>query len=377
VSEPANRAVVRLSPRGLGLRGIAIVVALALLVVGWLYASRPRQAPVGASSSVLDVIPEGAFLVATVDMKALRQTEIGRRFLGEGRSVAGLGEVTELCGSDPMETVAELGFAVPAAAGVGFGVFATGTLDAEALMSCAARIVDKRGGTPMRQTHDRFAVLRDASLELSSAELAVAQGGPLLLAEPPYVRAALEVAAGRAPSTRDEPEHRALRELVDPGLLIATVVLDEEQRKSLLDELRAQAMTDSPFSSLTSGAMSVGIDESLRVHAVLRCTSSEACAGVSRLIDAARKDEAGSVVARAVGLAPVLDRVAITAEGEAVHLRARLPVDEALEVVRKALLLRRLSQLQPDEVAPADSVKPPEPPADAGVRIPAPGGSAP
>ncbi|HZO13719.1 MAG TPA: hypothetical protein VFB62_10680 [Polyangiaceae bacterium] len=362
----------RAPPRGLGVRGIVILAAIALLTVGWLYVSRSKHAPATASRSVLDVIPEGAFLVAVVDVAALRQTEVGQRFLGEGRNIAGLGDVNQVCGSDPMNAVTELAVAVPGASGIGFGLFATGNIEADAMLSCAERIVEKRGGRPVRQQRDGFAVLRDATLELSSAELAVADKGPLLLAEPDYVRASLEVAAERAPSTRDEPAHRALRKLVEPGLLVATVVLNEEQRKSLADELRAQQMSDSPFSSLTSGAMSVALGERLRMHVVLRCTSAEACTGVARLIDSARRDEMATFSARAVGLAAVLEQAAVSADGDAVHLKADIGVDEAIEVVRRALLLRRLSQLPQEQQGPKQELPP-----DAGERIEATGGGKP
>lgn len=360
------------------MRGAAIVAVLVLAVVGWLLVKRRGHDGADPAASVLDVIPEGAMLVAVVDVEALRATDVGRNLLGEGRSVAGLGEVATLCGGDPMDAVAELGFAVPGmGADAGFGVFATGAFDAERLLSCASRIVEKRGGRPLRQERDGFAVLRDASMELSSAELAVADGGPLVLAEAAYLRASLEVAAARAPSTRAEAEHRHLRGLLDPGVITATVVLSEEQRRSLVDELRAQKMADSPFAALTSAGLSVQIGEELRLHAVLRCSDAARCAAVAALVDEARHDEAGSVTARVVGLAPVLERMRVAAEGDSVQLRASLPVDDALQLVRRAIALRQLGGSLERSVPEPEPEERPELPPDAGERIPARGGAPP
>jgi hypothetical protein len=228
------------------------LLAIGLLLTGWIYLRR-RGASSGVGSgdgmaSVRDAMPADALLAVVIDVTKLRSTDVGKTLLGQGRSMAGLGEIQRLCGGDPMDGVDQLGFAVPMEGPEdAFGVFATGAIDATAMLRCAERIVKEHGGTAERRTLGRFEVLDDASRQGSTAQLAVADLGPLVLAEPPYLERALDAAAGKAPRLSVEPRHRRLWQTVGPGLLVATVVLSPEQRRTLADELRRQGMAASPF----------------------------------------------------------------------------------------------------------------------------------
>jgi hypothetical protein len=352
-----------MSRRGLGTRGFIMLAVMLLAVVGWLYVSRRGHgSQPAAAGSVLDAVPANAMLIVVVDVKALRATELGQRLLGQGRSIAGLGEVRALCGADPMDLVEQLAVVVPEATELGgFGVFATGAFDADKFLRCAELIIRKRGGQPVRQPREGFAVLRDTSLSLSSAELAVSDGGPLILGEPAYVSAGVK--AARARGSDANAAHATLRELVEPGVAVATAVLSNEQRGTLIDELRNQNMADSPFAAVTAGALSVRLDTQLQAHAVLQCGRPAACKAIAEIIDSARIDEAETLTAQAVGLSKVLKGVLVQADQAAVHLRSSLPVEEALTLLRRVLALRKLGH-QLEQPAPPAPL-----PADAGVLV--------
>jgi len=338
------------SPRGLGLRGGVILLVIAAAVVGWLLLRRPQAAaPVVAgpdAATVVATIPDGAMFVVVIDVPALRRTEVGKRLLGHGRDIAGLGEIRSLCGGDPMDQVTQLAVAVPAAGiDAGFGVFATGPFDAEALLSCAERVVSRRGGKPVRRHSGRFAILRDASLALASAELAVADGGPFVLAEPPYLEASLQGLQTHAEQPEPNAAHRALRRLVPEGMVVATVVLTDEQRRTLADELRQQGMADSPFRAVNGGALAIRVDHAVHIEAVIRCDDAASCRGVRDAMDQARRDEARSTVARATALDGVLADLQIRARATTVVAGVSVPVADAMVVLRNVLALRRLAQL--------------------------------
>jgi len=352
-----------MSRRGLGTRGFIMLAMMVLAVVGWLYVSRRGQGREAAAGSVLDAVPSEAMLIVVVDMKALRATELGQRLLGQGRSIAGLGEVRTLCGADPMDLVEQLAVVVPEATELGgFGVFATGAFDADKFLRCAELIIRKRGGKPVRQPRHGFAVLRDTNLSLSSAELAVSDGGPLILGEPAYVSAGLK--AARAGRSDRNAAHTALRDLVQSGgVAVATVVLSREQRATLIDELRNQNMVDSPFAAVTAGALSVRLDSELHAHAVLQCGRPAACKAIAEIIDSERIEEAETLTAQAVGLSKVLQGVSVKADQTAVHLRSSIAVDEALTLLRRVLALRKLGRQLEQPAAPVPL------PADAGVLV--------
>ena len=357
---------------------MVILAGILTVLAGWIYVSRAVDAPAAADGapSILHHIPPGAMLVATVDVSALRDTALGKQLLGQGRSVAGLGDVSTICGSDPMDGVEHMAIAIPdAGEDTGFGLFATGAISGEAIVGCAERIVSKRGGRPVRVPAGRFKVLRDASLELSSAELAAADGGPIVLAEPAYVRAALGTDNG--PSLNDDELHRALRGLVPAGQLVATAVLTTAQRRALIDELKAQNQTSSPFRSVNGAALAVSVDDQLRVALAIRCDAADACGDVATHLRSAARSEADGLPAQAVGLAGVLKRIEIETVGDAVHVRLTMPAADALVALRRVLALRQLASApaaQPPAAQPSTPETEPAPPdpealGDAGVRI--------
>ena len=207
------------SHRGLGRRGSVLLAMLLAALVGWVVLAKVRGGPApparedARGANILEHVPADAFLVAEVNVDRLRTTELGRRLLGDGRQVTGLGEIQTLCGRDPMDAVRRLAIAMPEQDAVGFGLFADGdAISAEAMLGCAERIVAERGGRPQRTMRGRFGLLEDADASLSSAVLAVADGGPLVLGEPAYVQASLRLAEGEGASLASAGQHADLRQ---------------------------------------------------------------------------------------------------------------------------------------------------------------------
>lgn len=345
-----------------------MLAAMVAVLCAWVWLAKRGRAPAPAPT-LLDVIPGDAILIAVVDVAQLRQTEVGRGILGEGRTVAGLGQVKTLCGHDPMDAVEQLAVAVPSS-GIdgGFGIFASGRFDARALMQCAERIVRERGGRPVSEARGRFVVMHDASLDSASAELAVAPGGPLLLAEPAYVRASIDA----APVPRDADPHERLRAQVEPGVVVATVVLSAELRRTLAEELIAQRQGESPFRAVSSAALSLRVDAGptragAHAHAVLTCDDAQACSAIAKLLDTVRAEAAGSIEARATGADQMLEALRIEAVETEVHLRVSTALADLGALVQRLVALRRLAAQPPPPEEP-DDPRPPVP-ADAGIRV--------
>jgi hypothetical protein len=352
----------RRSSAGLGRRG-AVLLALALVALGAFVALSRRQeeAPRSGPEPLSASIPPGAVLVVEIDLAALRSHPLGAELLGQGREIAGLGKVTEVCQVDPLSQIDRIALAVPELEGVGFGLFAHGTFEAETLLACASEIVRRRGGRPTEPAGAPYRVMRDASLEAASAELAV-RDGALILAEPPYLAQALASHGGDA-------RHAELRALVPPGLVVATAVLSAAQRQTLLDELRAQGESSSPLASLRDAAVSLRLGQKLEAEAVVRCSEAEACRRVAEQLARRRDDLAKQPTYRVLGLGELLARVAIRAEGERVLVSVALEVAELTGVLDRLRLLEQL--MQPSEETPEEIPRreaPPLPP-DAGERV--------
>lgn len=363
---------------------IVFAAAGALVTAGLVVVARHQKTP-DTGGRTLDAIPSGALLVATADLAALRASPVGAPFLREGREIPGLGKVRDVCGFDPMDTLTEAAIAIPAAGDTGeFGLVAAGPVNDEALLGCAAKVIEARGGRPVVTTVGAFRSVRDASLAAAGGEIAVRKGGPLLLGAGTYLRAMIDAADGRTPSIRSSRAHNALGAEVAGASVRVTVVLAAEQRRALAEELQNGGATGSPAGSIAGGALGVTIGPTVDVHGVLSCDDAAACARLADTLDKARAARAGDALVRLIGVGALLEKVTIKAEGELVHAKVAMPAEQAAMLAERLLALRNLRRRAvADEPPAARERRQPAPPADevitpdAGARPAASGSAAP
>jgi hypothetical protein len=298
----------------------------------------------GRSASVVDPmaqVPANTVLAVELDLDALRAHPATREWLREPRPIGGIGDVAALCGNDPLERVRRLVLAVPGAGDSGFGIVATGDLDATALLGCAERLIVRRGGKPAREAREGSMFLRDLALP-EAAELAVSPGRSLALAEPAVLTQILATAAGRRPSLAAEPKYIELRRALGEGAIVAVAVLSDEQRGTLLDELGRQGAASSPLRALRAGGFAIGIGDTLKVRGLLVTDDRAAASELAEHLRGELVSQAGSRLAKLVGYGPLLARVDVRLDERNVRFEADLPLAEALVIVRRAVALKRL-----------------------------------
>lgn len=340
---------------------IALGAAVAVMAAGLVWAAKQRSAPDLRARS-LDAIPNGALLVATADLDALRASPSFAPLLREGREIPGLGKVREVCGFDPMDTLHELAVAIPAAGDEGeFGIVAAGEVDDDALVACASKVIEARGGRPVVSPVGSFKTVRDVTLATSGGEIAVRKGGPVLLGAGPYLRAMIDSADGRSPTIRSSVAHSHLSREIGRSALRVTVVLTPEQRRTLEAELSGRANTQGsqdptsaspPGSAVVAGALGVDIDgPNLALHGLLLCDNERACVSIAGALTRARDESAKDLGARIVGVGAALERIQIQAEGEQIHARITIPGDEAITLAERIINLRGIRHPMPKETA--------------------------
>ncbi|WP_437779392.1 hypothetical protein [Sorangium sp. So ce1097] len=322
---------------------------LILLLVGvllggglaWLLGRRQEQTP-PAAPRALDAVPAGALLVATLDLPALRASPAFASFLREEREIPGLGKVRDVCGFDPVAALTEVAIAVPAAGeGGDFGLVAAGAVQDEALLACASKVIEARGGQPVVSPLGSFRAVRDASAE-GRGEIAVRPGGPILLGGGAYLRAMVDAADGRAAAIGASGAHDDIARAVGEGAARVTVVLTAEQRAELGRELALSGAGRSPAAAIRAGGVRVALGPEIAVHGVVLCDAAAPCAELGAALRAARDARADDLATRLIGLGSVLERVAIAAEGEALHASVKLSADEAAALVERLASLRGL-----------------------------------
>ncbi len=345
----------------LGRRGAILLVALLGTMAGVLALRRgagahAKEAPHAAQRTVLESLPAGAVVAAELDLRALRNHPLTSAWFREPRIIEGLGDIATLCGADPLEQVERVAVAVPTSLDAGFAIVAQGDIDAGALSTCASRVILRREGKPIQEFIDGFSIVADGAVP-GGARVAARRGGPLFLAEPAYLARAMRVLSSSEPSLAADPAHAALRRRVGEGVLVVTALLSQEHRATLASELERQGVVGSPLVGLASGAISASLGEQLDCHVLLSCDEAAAASSLGDLLRAELKTQAAAPLAKLVGYASLLERATVEVTGFDVHLRASLPPNDVLSVVRRVVALQRLTRSS----AAAASSSPPTP----------------
>lgn len=350
---------------------LTLAVVAAALGGGLVVLARQKGSP-DLAAHALDAVPAGALLVATADLDALRASPVGAPFLREGREIPGVGKVKDVCGFDPVDTLSEVALAIPASGDAGeFGLVAAGKIDDEAILACAAKVIEARGGHAVVTPIGGFRTVRDSGLP-GGGEIAVRKGGPLLLGAGSYLRAMIDAADGRAGSIRSSVAHSQLGKQLDGGAVRVTVVLSPDQRKSLVEELAIDGAKDSPAASVVAGALGVKLGPRVAIHGVITCEQAEACARFATVLKSARDARANGYSTRLVGFSTVLEQLTIEPAGELIHLRIELAAEQAATLVDRVLKLRGVSHPMPnpDDVMPPAASASAAPPASASSGAP-------
>jgi hypothetical protein len=328
---------------------LLFATAAVLTTAGAVWLARDRLFPQHRLQA-LDAVPNGALLVATADLDALRASPSGGPFLKEGREIPGIGKVRDVCGFDPIDSLNQVAIAVPAAGDTGeFGLVASGGVDDDALIACATKIIEARGGRPIVTTVGSFRTVRDGSLATTGGEIAVRKNGPLLLGAGAYMRAMIDTADGHTPAIHASVGHSYLQREVGEGSVRVTVVLTPEQRQTLADELRTGGAASSPATSVVAGALSINLGEPVAVHGLIACEEARACGELAEVLKSRRDELARDVATRLVGFGALLERLEIAAKGEQIHARCSIPAMEATALLDRLMTLRGIRHPMPGD----------------------------
>lgn len=348
----------------------------ALLVAGGVYlAARGSDTPVpGPTTSqappvprqIMDVVPRGATIVVTADLRALRSSPLVAPYLG-GQSLPGLGDVPRICGFDPIAMVDQIAIAVPQEGEADFGIAALGGFSDSSMTDCARKIVDARGGRSLVSSSGPFRSVRDAASP-SAGEIAV-KSGLLLWGGGQYLRTMVSTADGTQPGLPADSFHSRMRaELSGYETAQATILLSDSQRANVADEItKAQGSKEGGrppvalayVSGAALGVRLVGDAASLLLVVVADKASQSG--EVKAWLESMLVDAAQGMTAKLLGLAPLVERIRLSIVGTTVRAELDASVAELETVVDRAMTLRNLLRDQPLEQPPGP--QPESPPA--------------
>lgn len=335
-------------------RQYLLFFALVLAVIGVAFALGHRRAP----ATLLDTVPRDAWLVATLDVAALRASPLAKPLLGTGDKtpIPGLGSLAARCGFDPVARLREVVVTSPEGGERGdFGVAFTGDFTREELSKCADSVMRSRGGSPTASTRGGFVLVEDTSDPLH-ARLAYRDGGPFLVGRGAWLDAMIDATEGSAPRLR--PEHTELRAALAgkdgaPRAVEITALLPASVRDKLKAELGPEVSGEGEKAyagvlAVSAGGLAVGLGgagqgkpadkaSTTELTAELRCESAGACDEVKKLIERKRLAFSRDLTVRLVGLGPLLDSLTVDAHGAAITASARASTDELARGVQRII----------------------------------------
>jgi hypothetical protein len=338
---------------------VAFFSLVALVLIAGILLARSRRPQV---SGALTAVPHDAWLVAKVDVAALRESPLAKPVLGSGSAtiMPGLGSLGETCGFDPVARLRELVVASPEGGERGdFGVAFAGEFSKDELASCADKVIRARGGRPSTSTRGDFTVIEDGASG-KRARVAYREGGPFLVGRGSWLDAMIDAADGKG--ERERPEHGDLRRAFEKrggpaGSVLVTAVLPKALRERLKAELAEQAGANAPTSpsdadrayasvlaveqaglSLASG----GPGSTTNIAVELRCESQPDCEAVRDLAERKRLALSRDFGVRILGLGPLLDTLTVEVHGTSLVAAAHAPTDDLSRVLQRAADLQSL-----------------------------------
>ena len=316
------------------------------------------------SRDVLDAVPDHTFLLVTLDLPKLRASP----FAAELASLHEVTDVSQTCGFDPMARAKMVAIAIPEAENGEFGLALTHDLTRDEMSACARNVTASRGTSfEMRQDGPYVLLESTSSVEPGPpAQIAYRDGAPLLIGRGAWLgsmRAALD---GREPRVLSRPAHAALREVAGANAatgarpsIVATAVLPKGLRDRLRKQMAGEADTERgvetmdavlAVSEVAVAVTTGGAEEPVKLFAELRCERAGACETVRAFVDRKRVAFASVPMVKALGFAPLLDAIQLSAQGEVLEAHVELAAGDVSRV------LSALKQAWSSPAAPARPV---------------------
>jgi hypothetical protein len=328
---------------------------VALVLAAGVFLARSRRA---RESGALTAVPRDAWLVARIDVAALRQSPIAKSVLGSGSAtiVPGLGSLGDTCGFDPLSRLHELVMVSPEGGERGdFGVAFSGDFSRDELAACADKVIRAHGGRPSSSTRGDFTVIEDGA-RAQHARVAYREGGPFLVGHGAWLDTMIDAADGKA--ERERHEHAELRAALEKRggaarSILVTAVLPKALRERLKAELADQAAAsdaDRAYASVLAveqagvSVASGGPGSTTEVAVELRCESQHDCEAVRDVGERKRHALSSDFGVRIIGLGPLLDSLNLEVHGSSLTATAHGSTDDLARVVQRAVDLRSLER---------------------------------
>jgi hypothetical protein len=349
------------NPSRLDLWVVLTFVGIAAFV--WL--ASKRNSPPATSEpqprSPYAAFPRGASLVIAANLQKLRQSPLSGLVDEGSREIVGE-SLRETCGFDPIDRAKTLLLVIPnrtehpkGDTQPPFGIAIGGEFSEAAISSCAVRVVEKRGGEPARAKLGSFQAIRDRR---ATGEVAIRDGGPLLLSEGWYLREMIDALDGKTPSLASDDQHATLRDSI--GAKDSAILVTFISPPGWLDRMAGSEIASlSPLASLRAGAIRIEVNPRFTATLLLACPDTAHCDEIAKFVERMRTD-LRRAISEELGVDPILE---FRTEREKNAVRAFIELDpvKTARVAAKLMAHEPEPQPQQPELIPPDQVVRPIP----------------
>ncbi|MEO8797739.1 MAG: hypothetical protein ABI551_07635 [Polyangiaceae bacterium] len=326
-------------------RNALILAAILVASVGAFVFTTLSQ-PGSTRGTTLDAIPADAFLVATVDVSALRDSPLAAP-LAPFVAQLGADEVSKRCGFEPITRVRELSFAIPEGQDGEFGILARADVTRAEMTACTKAVIAGRGGSPLEAKSSSFSLVSDDTSLLSSpSKIAFDDHGLILVGRGGWLDEMIAASKNERPRLESNAAHAELRAALGQGrLAVLTATLPAALRKKIERELEgdAQGANELMKGVLGVGAAGLALGTTgtvTELAAEIRCDSPEDCTAVERLFEKKKKEWSANLGMRFLGVGALVDSLTVKVEGKELHATAHLPTEDAERLVERLVDLR-------------------------------------
>ncbi len=349
IPEPNPGATPRLARRAIVAAGVGVVVAAAAAGAFAFFRSEP-------AAPLLELFPSESYLVATLDMDALRKGPLGD-LAGEGDAQARTRASTLLggCADAAVAAVREVGLVVPGGPG-DEGRFAfVARLDPRGtwLAACDAEVTARSATTP-RETEGAWTYIGSKA----GPRLAIHRSGIALWGREDYLHV-LAAAVFRREAERRYPSLASrVQDGTRPIHAFAAISLPAEQRRafaSMVPDGAAGGAHTELFSIARAGlaATADGPNDSLEVVARFEVDDSAAIPELRTTVDKLVRTLAESREARALGVGDSVAEARVKVTGDAVVVSVVAPIARLRMMAKRLRLMGELRSLGRKAVEPA------------------------
>lgn len=334
---------------------LATVLVLGLIVL-------MRRSPTPMGDDPLLACPSSSFLIARVDLAALRKSALGEAVDPLLRALLPVPKAMEGCALEPA-WVQSLALAVPSGDDrTDLGLALRVVASRNELERCQAALT-RHASTAKDAGSERYHGFELMNVGDARADtLGAAPNGLVLLAPRPWARTMAEAVSAPQLSAATAGPHHVPRALTGgpPPTLFVSVVLSAATRERVRAELareeggrapeaggrkaeaRDEGRTMASVLAVGSASLSLVVAEETDAELRLFCDTANACADVGRLWDKKRGVWSQSPVVKLLGLGPLVDGLTATEAGQTLLIRARIPTLSLKSAVERALAFRRM-----------------------------------